>query len=106
MRDWKKMVVAGAAVLMFAGSAYAGQQPSAVDRLDGATTSAPQGTIWDAKGGVPTDPARAKTDVAASGDGSGYVTRDELERAVKATIERFERERAAQAPPPTFTDAG
>ena len=106
MRDWKKMVVAGAAVLMFAGSAYAGQQPSAVDRLDGATTSAPQGTIWDAKGGVPTDPARAKTDVAASGDGSGYVTRDDLEKYTREIIERVERARNAQVPAPTFTDAG
>ena len=106
MRDWKKMVAAGAAMLISVGPAYAGQKPSALDRVDGTATSARQVTSWEAKGSELSDPARAKTDVAASGDGSGYVTRDELERAVKATIERFERERAAQAPPPTFTDAG
>jgi hypothetical protein len=106
MRDWKKMVVAGAAMLMSVGSAYAGQKPSAVGRVDGATTSAPQVTRWEAKESEPSDPARAKTDVAASGDGSGYVTRDELEKYTREIIERAERARNAQVPAPTFTDAG
>ena len=106
MRDWKKMVVAGAAVLMFAGSAYAGQKPSALDRVDGTATSARPVTSWEAKGSEPSDPARAKTDVAASGDGSGYVTRDELEKFSGEIIERVKRAQNAQVPAPTFTDAG
>jgi hypothetical protein len=106
MRDWKKMMVAGAAMLMSVGSANAGQEQSAVERVEGATTSARQVASWDAKGRGPSDPARAKTDVTASGDGSGYVTRDELEKYTREIIERFERARNAQVPAPTFTDAG
>jgi hypothetical protein len=106
MRDWKKMVAAGAAMLISVGPAYAGQKPSALDRVDGTATSARQVTSWEAKGSELSDPARAKTDVAASGDGSGYVTRDELEKYTREIIERVERARIAQVPAPTFTDAG
>jgi hypothetical protein len=65
-----------------------------------------QETSWSAKGGASLDPARAKTDAAVTGDGSGYVTHDELDKFSKQLIERVERARNAQTPPPTFNDAG
>jgi hypothetical protein len=106
MRDWKKMIAAGATMLVSVGPAYAGQKSSAVDRVDGTATSSRQVTSWEAKSSEPSDPARANTDVAASSDGSGYVTRDELEKYTREMIERYERARNAQVPAPTFTDAG
>jgi hypothetical protein len=105
MRYWKKLVAGGAAMLVSVGSAYAGQEPSAVERVGGVTTSAGPEASWDAKGRAPSDPARAMPD-AVSGDGSGFVTHDELEKDVRTLIERLERERNAQVPAPTFTDAG
>ena len=92
-------------MLISVGTARAGQEPSGVPQMDGATTSARQETSWGARGGAPSDPARAKAD-AVSGDGSGFVTRDELEKDVKALIERIERERNERVPAPTFTDVG
>ena len=106
MRDWKKMVAAGAAMLISVGPAYAGQKPSALDRVDGTATSARQVPSWDAKGSEPADRAQARTDIAANGDGSGYVTHNELEKFSREIIEGVERARNAQAPAPTFTDAG
>jgi hypothetical protein len=105
MRDWKKMMAVGAAMLISEGSAYAGQNPSAVDRVDGTTSPARQVRSWDARGSGPSDPAQAKT-VVANGDGSGYVTRNELEKFSREIVERVERARDGQVPTPTFTDAG
>jgi hypothetical protein len=99
MRNWKMMMVGGAAMLISVGSARA------VEQVDGATASAQRATSWEAKGGGPSDPARAKADLA-NGDASGFVTRDELEKDIRALIERLERERNARFPAPTFTDAG
>ncbi len=106
MRYWKKMVAGGAAMLISAGAAHAGQEPSAVEQSVRGMTSARQETSWDAKGGAPSDPARAKADAAVNGDGAGYVKHDELDKFSKDLIERIERERNAQTPTPTFTDAG
>jgi hypothetical protein len=106
MRYWKKMVAGGAAMLISAGAAHAGQEPSAVEQSVRGMTAARQEMGWDAKGGAPYDPARTKTDAAVNGDGAGFVTHDELDRFSKELIERTERERNAQTPTPTFTDAG
>ncbi len=106
MRYWKKMVAGGAAMLISAGAAHAGQEPSAVEQSVRGMTSARQETSWDAKGGAPSDPARAKADAAVNDVGAGYVTHDELDKFSKDLIERIERERNAQTPTPTFTDAG
>lgn len=107
MRCWKKMVAGGAATLMFAGAAHAGEQPRAVEHADRATTTAaPLGASRNGEGGAPSDPAPARLDPAASGDGSGYVTHDELERFTRELIDRVARERATQTHEPTFTDAG
>jgi hypothetical protein len=106
MRYWKKMVAGGAAMLISAGAAYAGQASTTAEQADRSMDAARQETGWNAKGGAPLDPARAKTGAAATGDGSGYVTHDELDKFSKELIERVERARKAQTPPPTFTDAG
>jgi hypothetical protein len=106
MRYWKKMVAGSAAMMISAGAAKAGQAPSTVDQADRSMDAARQETTWNAKGGAPPDPARAKTGAAVTGDGSGYVTHDELDKFSKELIERVERARKAQTPPPTFTDAG
>jgi len=106
MRYWKKMVAGGAAMMISAGAAHAGQAPSAVPPDDRAMDAARQETNWGAKGGAPPDPARAKTGAAVTGDGSGYVTHDELDKFSKELIERVERAQKAQTPPPTFNDAG
>jgi len=88
------------------GTAHAGQEASAAEQADRAMTSTRQETSWNAKSGAPSDPARAKTDAVVNGDGSGYVTHDELDKFSKELIERVERERNAQTPEPTFTDHG
>lgn len=46
MRYWKKMVAGGAAMMISAGAAHAGQAPSAVDRARKAQTPSP--TFTDA----------------------------------------------------------
>jgi hypothetical protein len=106
MRSWKKMVVGGAALVISAGAAHAGQAPTAGGQADVAMSSARQETSWNATGGAASDPARTRTDVAATGFGAGYVTHDELDDAFKQVVERVERERNAQSAQPTFTDAG
>lgn len=99
MRHWKTMMAAGAAMLISVGSARA------VEQVDGATASAGREAIRDAKGGEAYDAVRAKGD-AASRDGSGYVTGDELEKYSRELVERLDRERNARVSAPTFTDAG
>ena len=67
MRYWKKMVAGGAAMLISTGAARACQEPSAVEQEVRGMTAAQQETSWNAKGGAPSDRARAKTDAAANG---------------------------------------
>ncbi len=93
------MMAGGAAMLISVGSARA------VEQVDGATASARQATSWEAKGDAQSDPARAKMDLV-NGEGSGFVTRDELEKSTRELIERLDRERNAGLSAPTFTDAG
>jgi len=104
MRYWKKMAAGATAMLISVGAAHAGQEPSAVEQADRSTASARQETSSSAKGGAPFDPTRAKIGAAVNGDGSGYVTHDELDKFSKELIERVERAWNAQTPQPTFTD--
>jgi len=67
MQYWKKMVAGGAAMLISAGAAHAGQEPSAVEQEVRGMTSAQHETSGSVKGGAPFDRARAKTDAAANG---------------------------------------
>jgi hypothetical protein len=106
MRCWKKMVAGGAATLISVGLAHAGQEPSTVEQADRSMASGRQETSWNAKDSAPFDPSRAKADAAPDGDGSSYVTHDELDRFSRDLIERVERERNPPTPAPTFTDAG
>jgi hypothetical protein len=106
MRYWKKLVAGGAAMLISAGAAHAGQEPSAVEQSLRGMTSTQQETSWDAKGGAASDPARVKADAAVKGIGAGYVTHDELDTFTKDLTERVERELNPPRPAPTFTDAG
>jgi hypothetical protein len=104
MRCGKKTVAGGAAMLISVGAARAGQEPR-VEPADRSMASARQETSENGKGGAPLDPARAKPGAAVNGDGSGYVTHDELDRFSKELIERVERARH-EPTPQTFTDAG
>jgi hypothetical protein len=106
MRYGKKMVAGGAALLISAGVAHAGQEPSTAVEAERAMEAGRQETSWSANGGASLDPARTKTGAAVTGDGSGYVTHDELDKFSKELIERVDRARNAPTPPPTFTDAG
>ena len=92
------MMAGGAAVLISVGSARA------VEQVDGATAPARWATSGDAKGGELSGTVR-KADLP-SGDASGFVTHDELEKYTRGLVERLDRERNAQVSAPTFTDAG
>ncbi len=107
MRLCRKMVVGGAAMLISAGAARAGREPTAGGQADMATPAARQETSWSATGGARPDPARAKTDVGVTGGAAaGFVTHDELDRVSRQLLERVERDRNGQSAAPTFTDAG
>lgn len=105
MRYAKKLAVAGAALLISAGSASAGPATRGA-RGEEPTGAEQQPTTWDATGSAASGPGRASTAPGAGAGGSTYVTRDELDRRTDEIVRRLERAQAPQPAAPTFTDEG
>lgn len=98
MRNWMTMMAVGAAMLIAAGSARA------VERMDEAARPAGREMVRDARSVEPSHLARTGVD-AMKTDRADLVTRDELDKELRALVDRLERERPTP-PEPTFTDAG
>lgn len=101
----RRMMTAGAAVLMFAGVAGAVEPARApVAREARATSSETTSGVR----GLPATRTQAQAGAVrgADVDGSGFVTRDELIRFGDSMLEQLERARNPQLLAPTFTDAG
>ena len=98
MRYWMTVMAGGAAMLIAAGSARA------VERMDEAAGPAGRERVGDARSVETTHPPRTGMDGSKT-DRADLVTRDALDEALRAVVDRLERERP-QPPEPTFTDAG
>lgn len=100
MLNYRLMMAAGAAALISIGSARA------IEPVDGATVSAERKQpTRDEYGGEPSGAPRERAK-GVNADVPDYVRHDELEKVAAALVRRLERERMAQVPAPTFTDAG